>query len=89
MIRGIEGGNGRGARLTDFVSARFRGSVGEYEVMKENACSQQWSEGKEEGCRRPCGQCAAGSGDPSREGLPSGALCEDHRRAKVTIWLCG
>jgi hypothetical protein len=40
MIRGNEGGNARGARLQYFVLARFAGSVGEYEDMKENACSQ-------------------------------------------------
>ena len=39
MIRGIEGGNARGARLQYFVSARFAGSVGEYEVVRGNACS--------------------------------------------------
>ena len=39
MIRGIEGGNARGARLQYFVSARFAGSVGEYEVVKGYACS--------------------------------------------------
>jgi hypothetical protein len=39
MIRGIEGGNARGARLQYFVLARFAGSVGEYEVVKGYACS--------------------------------------------------
>ena len=40
MMRGIEGGNARGARLQYFGSARFAGSVGENEVVKGNACSQ-------------------------------------------------
>ena len=39
MIRGIKGGNTRGARLQYFVSARFAGRVGEYGVVKGNACS--------------------------------------------------
>jgi len=44
MIRGIEGCNARGARLQYFVSARFAGSVGEYEVVKGDACSQDIQE---------------------------------------------
>ena len=50
MIRGIEGGNARGARLQYIVLACFAGSVGEYEVVKWNACSLYMNVVNERGC---------------------------------------